>query len=117
MVSVIIPNYCHAPYLRQRIDSVLAQSYSDFEVVLLDDCSTDGSREVIERYRNHPRIKQIVYNDRNGGSAFANGARGSRSRKESTSGSPRATTTPIRRSSNAAWRSSMPIPRAYWPTR
>ena len=110
MVSVIIPNYCHAPYLRQRIDSVLAQSYPDFEVVLLDDCSTDGSREVIERYRNHPRIKQIVYNDRNG-------ARGSRSRKESTSGSPRATTTPIRRSSNAAWRSSMPIPRAYWPTR
>ena len=71
MVSVIIPNYCHAPYLRQRIDSVLAQSYPDFEVVLLDDCSTDGSREVIERYRNHPRIKQIVYNDRNGGSAFA----------------------------------------------
>ena len=45
MVSVIIPNYCHAPYLRQRIDSVLAQSYPDFEVVLLDDCSTDGSRE------------------------------------------------------------------------
>ena len=71
MVSVIIPNYCHAPYLRQRIDSVLAQSYPDFEVVLLDDCSTDGSREVIERYRNHPRIKQIVYNERNGGSAFA----------------------------------------------
>ncbi len=76
MVSVIIPNYCHAPYLRQRIDSVLAQSYSDFEVVLLDDCSTDGSREVIERYRNHPRIKQIVYNDRNSGSAFAQWRKG-----------------------------------------
>ena len=106
MVSVIIPNYCHAPYLRQRIDSVLAQSYPDFEVVLLDDCSTDGSREVIERYRNHPRIKQIVYNDRNGGSAFAQWRKGFA-----------LTTTPIRRSSNAAWRSSMPIPRAYWPTR
>ena len=76
MVSVIIPNYCPAPYLRQRIDSVLAQSYPDFEVVLLDDCSTDGSREVIERYRNHPRIKQIVYNDRNGGSAFAQWRKG-----------------------------------------
>lgn len=76
MVSVIIPNYCHAPYLRQRIDSVLAQSYPNFEVVLLDDCSTDGSREVIERYRNHPRIKQIVYNDRNGGSAFAQWRKG-----------------------------------------
>ena len=56
MVSVIIPNYCHAPYLRQRIDSVLAQSYPDFEVVLLDDCSTDGSREVIERYRDRKSV-------------------------------------------------------------
>lgn len=71
MVSVIIPNYCHAPYLAQRIDSVLAQTYPDFEAVLLDDCSTDGSREVIERYRSHPRIRTIVYNDRNSGSAFA----------------------------------------------
>ena len=71
MVSIIIPNYCHAPYLTQRIDSVLAQTYSDFEVVLLDDCSSDESREIIERYRNHPRIKQIVYNDRNSGSTFA----------------------------------------------
>lgn len=76
MVSVIIPNYCHASYLTQRIDSVLAQSYSDFEVVLLDDRSTDGSREIIERYRNHPRIKQIVYNDRNSGSAFAQWRKG-----------------------------------------
>ena len=71
MVSVIIPNYCHARYLKQRIDSVLAQTYSDIEVVLLDDCSTDSSREILESYRSHPRIKQIVYNDRNSGSAFA----------------------------------------------
>lgn len=76
MVSVIIPNYCHAPYLPQRIDSVLAQSYPDFEVVLLDDCSTDGSREILERYRNHPRVKQIVCNERNGGSPFAQWLKG-----------------------------------------
>ena len=36
-VSVIIPNYNHEPYLRQRIDSVLAQTFGDFEVILLDD--------------------------------------------------------------------------------
>lgn len=71
MVSVIIPNYCHAPYLRQRIDSVLAQTYSDIEVVLLDDCSTDGSQAIMECYRNHPRIRHIVCNDRNSGSAFS----------------------------------------------
>lgn len=71
MVSVIIPNYCHAPYLRQRIDSVLAQTYPDIEVVLLDDCSTDGSRAILESYRHHPRIRHIVCNERNSGSAFA----------------------------------------------
>jgi cellulose synthase/poly-beta-1,6-N-acetylglucosamine synthase-like glycosyltransferase len=37
-VSVIIPNYDHARFLRQRVDSVFGQSYQDFEVVLLDDC-------------------------------------------------------------------------------
>ncbi|MBR6418512.1 MAG: glycosyltransferase family 2 protein, partial [Bacteroidales bacterium] len=44
-VSVIVPNYNHAPYLKQRIDSILAQTYQDFELILLDDNSTDGSRK------------------------------------------------------------------------
>jgi len=47
-VSVIVPNYNHAPYLKQRIDSILAQSYQDFELILLDDCSTDNSREMLD---------------------------------------------------------------------
>ena len=42
-VSVIVPNYCHAPYLEQRIESILQQTFQDFELILLDDCSTDGS--------------------------------------------------------------------------
>lgn len=70
MVSVIIPNYNHAPYLQQRIESVLSQSYQDFEIIILDDCSLDGSREVIERYRGHSKIRAIEYNSHNGGSPF-----------------------------------------------
>ncbi|MEX8548575.1 MAG: glycosyltransferase family 2 protein, partial [Mucilaginibacter sp.] len=41
MVSIIIPNYNHEHYLKQRIDSILYQTYQDFEIIILDDCSPD----------------------------------------------------------------------------
>ena len=69
-VSVIVPNYNHSPFLRQRIDSILNQSFQDLEVIVIDDCSSDNSREIIESYRNHPKVSQIVYNEQNSGSAF-----------------------------------------------
>lgn len=69
-VSVIIPNYNHSRYLGQRIDSILNQTYQDFEIIILDDCSTDNSAQVIEAYRNHPKISQIIINDQNSGSPF-----------------------------------------------
>jgi glycosyltransferase involved in cell wall biosynthesis len=69
-ISVIIPNYNHARYLNQRIDSVLNQTYQDFEVIILDDCSTDDSRNVIEEYRTHPRVSNVVFNKDNSGSTF-----------------------------------------------
>lgn len=69
-VSVIIPNYNHAPYLRERIDSVLAQTYPDLEVILIDDCSTDDSHDIMEEYRSEPRVTHIIYNDANSGNTF-----------------------------------------------
>ena len=68
-VSVIIPNYNHSNYLEQRIESVLGQTYPDFEVLILDDCSPDNSRDVIERYRQNPRVS-IEYNDQNSGNTY-----------------------------------------------
>lgn len=70
MLTVIIPNYNHAPYLKERIESVLNQLYQDFEVIILDDCSSDNSREIIEQYRNHPKVSHIVFNEVNSGSTF-----------------------------------------------
>ena len=69
-LSVIVPNYNHAPFLKQRIESILNQTFQDFELILLDDCSTDGSREIMEAYRNDPHVSHIVYGKTNSGSAF-----------------------------------------------
>lgn len=69
-VSVIVPNYNHAQYLRQRIDSIIGQTYQDFELILLDDCSTDNSREVLESYRGNSHVSHIVFNETNGGTPF-----------------------------------------------
>jgi len=70
LVSVILPNYNHALYLRKRIECILAQTFTDWELIILDDCSTDQSRELIEAYRDHPAVRHIVYNDSNSGSTF-----------------------------------------------
>ena len=69
-VSIIIPNYNHALYLKQRIDSVLEQTFQDFELIILDDCSTDSSRKIIELYKDHPKIVHIIYNKENSGGVF-----------------------------------------------
>jgi glycosyltransferase involved in cell wall biosynthesis len=56
-ISVIINNYNYARFLTDAIDSVLAQDYTDYEVIVVDDASTDHSREVIESYGD--RIKPV----------------------------------------------------------
>lgn len=69
-VSIIIPNYNHAQFLEQRIESVLCQTFQDFEIIILDDLSTDKSKTVIEKYRDHNKVHKIIYNNKNSGSTF-----------------------------------------------
>lgn len=75
-VSVLIPNYNHAMYLEERIESVLQQTHSNFEVIIFDDCSTDNSVEIINRYRNHEKVSQVIINAENSGSTFRQWAKG-----------------------------------------
>lgn len=72
IVSVILPNYCHSKYLDQRIDSILGQTFQNFELIILDDCSPDdgASKTVIEKYRKNEHVSHIVYNEVNSGSTF-----------------------------------------------
>ena len=69
-VSVIVPNYNHAPFLNERIESILRQSYSDYEVILLDDASSDKSKEILEGYRDHEKVSRVLINGTNSGSPF-----------------------------------------------
>ena len=71
LVSVLVPNYNHAPYLRQRLDSIFGQTYDRIEVILMDDCSTDDSRAILAEYaRAHPDRARLVFNDTNSGGVF-----------------------------------------------
>jgi glycosyltransferase involved in cell wall biosynthesis len=69
-VSVIIPNYNHEKFLNQRIVSVLNQTYQDFEIILLDDKSTDNSMSIINQYKDNPKVTKICVNDKNSGNVF-----------------------------------------------
>lgn len=68
-VSVIVPNYNHARFLRKRMDTILAQTFQDFELILLDDCSTDDSRSILSSYASDPRVR-LDFNEINSGSGF-----------------------------------------------
>jgi len=75
LVSVIIPGYNHAQYLRERIESVLNQEYPDLEVILLDDCSRDNSADIMRSYADgkyncHGRKVSFVPNETNSGNTF-----------------------------------------------
>ncbi|SRR5579875_108652 len=70
IVSVIVPNYNHARFLRQRLDTILAQTFPDFELILLDDCSSDGSQQILGEYASRPRVSHVVFNETNSGSTF-----------------------------------------------
>ena len=68
-VSIIVSNYNYERYLAAAVDSALAQTIPDCEVIVVDDGSTDGSRAVLERYRDDPRVTLIM--QENGGQAVA----------------------------------------------
>jgi lipopolysaccharide biosynthesis protein/glycosyltransferase involved in cell wall biosynthesis len=74
-VSVIVPNFNHAQYLPERLESIFNQTYQDFEVILLDDASSDNSLEVLEKYSDRADVS-IIHNEQNTGSPFVQWLKG-----------------------------------------
>lgn len=69
LFSILIANYNNGRYLQEAIDSVLAQTYTNWEVVLVDDKSIDNSFEIYEKYKEDPRFR-IYYNEKNMGCGY-----------------------------------------------
>lgn len=71
LVTIIIPVYNVADYLKRCLDSVINQSYSNIEVLLVDDCSTDGSSEICDCYAAKDKRVKVIHNNDNCGSSVA----------------------------------------------
>ena len=69
LISIIVPNYNHSKYLPERIESLINQTYKNFELIILDDASTDNSLEIIEGFTHRLDFVK-VYNKTNSGSTF-----------------------------------------------
>ena len=63
-ISVLIPLYNAEKFIAQAIESVLNQTYTDFELIIVDNCSTDRSVEIARNYESDKRVK-IFENDEN----------------------------------------------------
>lgn len=69
LFSIIIANYNNGQYLKECIDSIIAQTYTNWEVILVDDCSTDNSQEIYKSFVDNKKIK-VLYNNINRGVGY-----------------------------------------------
>ena len=58
-VSILMPVYKTAPYLREAMDSILSQTFTDYELIVLNDCSPDNAEEILDEYKD-PRIVRYL---------------------------------------------------------
>lgn len=70
LVSIIMPSYNTADYIKESIESVKNQTYKNWELLIIDDCSTDNTDEIVQEYLVDNRIKYIK-NDQNSGAAVS----------------------------------------------
>ena len=70
LVSIITPTWACAKFISETIDSVLAQTYQNWELLIQDDCSTDGTLELVQPYIDTDSRIKYECNDKNSGAAI-----------------------------------------------
>lgn len=70
LVSIIMPSYNTAKYIEESIKSVLAQTYMNWELLIVDDCSTDNTDEIVQPFLSDKRVKYLK-NEKNSGAAIS----------------------------------------------
>lgn len=77
-VSIILPSYNHQEFLRVRLDSIQNQTFDDWELIIIDDCSQDQSIEILKKFieLNKLKVKHFILNETNSGSGFFSWQRG-----------------------------------------
>jgi len=63
-ISVVVTNFNYDKWLRRCLRSLINQNFNDYEVIVVDDLSTDNSRNILLEYQNHPKIK-VIFNKTN----------------------------------------------------
>lgn len=78
IISIILPSYNHASFLKDRLDSIVNQTFEDWELIILDDCSTDESVEILKDFvaLNKNKIAQFIVNKKNSGSGYTSWKKG-----------------------------------------
>ena len=63
-IDILLATYNGEKYLEEQLNSILTQSYSNFKLIISDDCSQDKTKEILEKYQSHPQI-EIYYQEKN----------------------------------------------------
>lgn len=71
LVSIVFTSYNHVEFLKQALDGLVNQTYSNIEIIIIDDCSTDGSQEVLKEYQNTKNVKLILKEENSGSYVLA----------------------------------------------
>ena len=64
-IDILLATYNGEKYLKQQIDSILSQTYSNFRLIISDDCSTDGTRKILKEYKEKDKRITVYFQEKN----------------------------------------------------